>query len=198
MKTPIGHALPAWALLGVCVSALATPWWIQNGAAPDHDFLSPDVAFRVRARLDGDELHVRWLIADGYYLYRQRIQVLPESPDLVAGPVRLPPGTLLTDSYFGTQEVYHQQVETSVQLTRLDHGAHPVQVKVSYQGCAEAGLCYPTITKVLFPQETTTAPVVTPHPPRHWQLVAMLGGCLAFLVAGLRLRKGRNGQYAPP
>ena len=65
--------------------------------------------------------------------------------------VALPPGTLKTDPYLGTNEIFTQQVEATVPYRRLDYGAHPLQIKVTYQGCAEAGLCYPLITKVLFP-----------------------------------------------
>ena len=61
------------------------------------------------------------------------------------------PGTVKRDPYLGTKEVYTQQVEGTVPYQRFDYGAHPLQVKVTYQGCAEAGLCYPLITKVLFP-----------------------------------------------
>jgi Disulphide bond corrector protein DsbC len=60
---------------------------------------------------------------------------------------------------------------------------------VTYQGCAEAGLCYPAITKVLFPQ--SAAPLSRTQ-PRGWEGAAILGGGLAFLLAGLLLRKGRR------
>lgn len=183
--------------LGVALTAIARPWWVQGTAAPDHDFLDPDIAFRVGATLHGDEVHVRWTIADGYYLYRDRIRVLPESPDLAVGPVALPPGTVLTDAYLGAQQVYHHQVEAVAPLVRSDFGAHPVEIKVSYQGCAEAGLCYPTITKVLFPQVPASAPATAAHPPLRWQLVAMAGGLLAFLVAGLAARRGRRNPPSP-
>ena len=91
----------------------------------------------------------------------------------------------------GINEVYTQQVEATVPYRRLDYGAHPLQIKVSYQGCAEAGLCYPLITKVLFP--TTVGGGQAPKAPNHrWEAVAIMGGLLAFLVAGLVLRKGRK------
>ena len=64
---------------------------------------------------------------------------------------QLPQGVIKTDPYLGTQEIYTQQVEAAVPFMRFDGGAHPIQIKVTYQGCAEAGLCYPPITKVVFP-----------------------------------------------
>src|SRR5271165_5521454 len=151
------HLLLMVALLGLGSSAYAKPWWLRGTDTNETDFLPPDVAFRVAARLEGSELRVRWVIADGYYLYRQKIQVAAESPDLVVLGTALPRGVLKTDPYLGTQEVYKEQVEGTVTYKRFDYGAHPLQIKVTYQGCAEAGLCYPPITKVLFP--TSIAPV---------------------------------------
>jgi thiol:disulfide interchange protein len=64
---------------------------------------------------------------------------------------------------------------------------------VTYQGCAEAGLCYPPITKVLFPEQAAqgVVPAATPATP-PWEGVAILGGAISFLLAGLLLRKGRK------
>jgi thiol:disulfide interchange protein len=174
---------------GLSVTAQATPWWLQGAATNDQDFLDPDVAFRVSAMLEGDVLRVRWVIADGYYLYHHRMQILPESPDLTVGPVQWPAGTMITDQFMGTQEIFLQQVEASARLTRKDYGAHPVQVKIIYQGCAKAGLCYPTIAKVLFPTGAATVHAPSNRPPQPWQLAAIFGGCGAFLIAGLRLRR---------
>ena len=78
-----------------------------------------------------------------------------------------------------------------MRLRRFDYGAHPLQIKVTYQGCAEAGLCYLPITKVLFPESAAPASILqTPSHP--WEGIAIIGGALAFLLAGLLLRKGRR------
>jgi hypothetical protein len=66
-----------------------------------------------------------------------------------------------------------------------------MQIKVTYQGCAEAGLCYPLITKVLFPA-TVGGPGAQAASGHRWEAVAIVGGMLAFLLAGLLLRKGRE------
>ena len=178
-------------LLGAAETAGAKPWWLRGVESNETDFLPPDVAFRVGARADGEVLKVRWVIADGYYLYRQKIEVKAESPDLQVFAPQLPHGVTKTDPYFGTQEIYTQQVEVGVPFTRLDAGAHPIQIKVTYQGCAEAGLCYPPITKVVFPDAgfKPSAPSVSAHP---WEGMAILAGVFAFLLAGLVLRKGRK------
>ena len=175
-------------------SALAKPWWMRGVETNETDFLPPDVAFRVGAQADARSIRVRWVIADGYYIYRSKISIVPESPDLVLGQAILPPGTVKRDPYLGINEVYTQQVEAAVPYHRFDYGAHPLQVKVTYQGCAEAGLCYPLITKVLFPVAGGAGGAGGPEGTsgRRWQAVAIVGGMLAFLLAGLLLRKGRK------
>jgi thiol:disulfide interchange protein DsbD len=164
---------------------------MRGVASNETDFLPPDVAFRVAAHVDGNMVKVRWVIADGYYLYKQKIAIQAESPDLVVSAPQLPAGVVKTDPFLGTQEIYTQQVEAAVPYTRIDAGAHPIQVKVTYQGCAEAGLCYPPITKVVFPN-AGSAPLAASVPPYPWERIAIIAGASAFLLAGLVLRKGRK------
>jgi thioredoxin:protein disulfide reductase len=177
-------------------AAQAKPWWMRGTDNNESDFLPPDVAFRVGGSVvDGSNVRLRWVIADGYYLYKQKIEVKAESADLVVGEPQLPQGVMKTDPYLGRQEIYTQQFEAQVPYSRSDFGAHPIQLKVTYQGCAEAGLCYPPITKVLFP--TAGAPPGSMQQPsagapHRWQLIAMIAGILAFLAAGFTLRRGRT------
>lgn len=195
--------------LAVCVGALllaagavqAKPWWMRGSASNDTDFLPPDVAFRLSGNVDGDIIRLRWIIADGYYLYRHKIEVKAESPDLIVSAPGLPDGTIKTDPYLGRQEIYTQQVDARVAYSRFDAGAHPIQVKVTYQGCAEAGLCYPPITKVIFPTAaagTGAAPAAGSQrsamakEPFPWQSIAMVGGIVGFFIAGLVLRRARR------
>jgi thioredoxin:protein disulfide reductase len=177
-------------MLGLTGAATAKPWWMRGVESNESDFLPPDVAFRVAAGVDGNLVHVRWVIADGYYLYRQRIEIQPESPDLALGAPVLPQGVLKVDPYLGSQQIYQQQVEATAPFTRSDAGAHPLQIKVTYQGCAEAGLCYPPITKVLSPGRAAAAPATSASHP--WVSGAIFAGGFAFLLAGLLLRKGRK------
>ena len=170
-------------------TAHAKPWWIQGNPAHSKDFLAPDVAFRASADADSSLLHLHWVIADGYYLYQHKIVVKGESPGLEVAELTFPKGRVLTDPNFGRQVVYFQQLEASAPYTRNDYGAHPLQIKVTYQGCAVAGLCYPPITKVLFP---ATSPPLNAPASQTWEAIAIIGGGLGFLLAGFRLRKGRK------
>ena len=121
----------------------------DNGA---DEFLDPDVAFRpdLAASADGSELLVRWDIAEGYYLYRDKFRIELEAGEGVAlQPAQFPEGELKEDETFGRVEVYHNQVEARVPLTRTQTAATPIKVKLGYQGCAEAGICYPPQTKTV-------------------------------------------------
>jgi thiol:disulfide interchange protein len=182
--------------IGLSAPAAAKPWWMRDSGANETDFLPPDVAFRVTSSVTGDQVEVHWIIAEGYYLYRDKIEVLAESPDLVVSRPELPAGTPVSDEFFGVQQIYTQEVTASARYTRSDFGAHPLSVKVRYQGCAKAGLCYPVITKVLYPTappETGTADgAIAAAGALRWESAAILGGCLAFLIAGLTLRKARR------
>jgi thiol:disulfide interchange protein len=51
-----------------------SPWWMRGSPSPEQDFLPPDVAFHVTTQLEGDVLQIRWVIADGYFLYRSKIR----------------------------------------------------------------------------------------------------------------------------
>jgi len=194
---PIAVATVACGLAGV---ADAKPWWMRGTDANESDFLPPDRAFRVSSRIDGDLLHVSWVIADGYYLYREKMAIQAESPGLVVAIANFPSGTTKTDPYLGTQQIFTQQVEATAAFSRSDYGAHPIQIKVTYQGCAEAGLCYPPITKVIFPTAAASADLQASSLParddtalpQRGALYAILGGGLAFFLAGLLLRKGRR------
>jgi hypothetical protein len=83
-----------------------------------------------------------------------------------------------------------------VAYKRLDFGAHPIQIKVTYQGCAEAGLCYLPISKVLFPQSPGASAVQSP--PHTFEGIAIFGGAGAFLIAGVLLRRGRRLDLPAP
>jgi thiol:disulfide interchange protein DsbD len=170
----------------------AKPFWMRGAEVNENDFLDPDVAFKVGARMDGGVIQVRWFIADGYYLYRSKMAVSAESPDLMTMGLALPQGEIKTDPYLGRQAVFHQQVEGTVAYRRLDYGAHPIQIKVIYQGCAEAGLCYPPIEKVLFPTAGSAGAAAVASPAHPWEGLAIVAGALAFFLAGLVLRKGRR------
>jgi thiol:disulfide interchange protein DsbD len=121
---------------------------LSAAKAGNEEFLPPDQAFRFDALPDGaDRVRLTWVIADGYYLYRTRIKVTTPSPSAQLGATQFPPGQVKTDEYFGKQEIYHHELIATVPVARSGAGALALPLQVTYQGCADAGLCYPPITK---------------------------------------------------
>jgi thioredoxin:protein disulfide reductase len=90
-----------------------------------------------------------WVIADGYYLYRARIRVATESRSVQLGTTRFPAGQVKNDEYFGRQEIYHHELSATVPVMRANGAAIDLPLQVTYQGCADAGLCYPPVTRTL-------------------------------------------------
>jgi thiol:disulfide interchange protein DsbD len=122
----------------------------KGPSSAEPDFLSPDEAFRFSALADGpDKIRLIWGITDGYYLYRARIKASSDGDSAKLGELVLPTGETKVDEYFGKQEVYHHDIVGSISVARSGVGELPVPLKVTYQGCATAGLCYPPITKTV-------------------------------------------------
>jgi thiol:disulfide interchange protein DsbD len=104
-------------------------------------FLSVDNAFQFTALQDNDQLLLRWQIASGYYLYRERLLFRQGEQVL---DVTLPTGLDKTDEYFGDVQVYYALLELSLPLDPQGEA-----VEIQYQGCADAGLCYPPRSHVV-------------------------------------------------
>ncbi len=125
------------------------------------DFLPVDEAFRLDAVADGpDRVRIIWEIAPDYYLYRERLKVATDSNVVQLGALTLPKGETKTDEYFGTQEVYHDELIALLPVSRAAGAAVELPIRVTYQGCAEAGLCYPPETRTLrvtLPASTTAS-----------------------------------------
>ena len=107
-------------------------------AAAAQDFLAPEAAFRFSARMaDGATAEVSFDIADGYYMYRDRFRFSADGARL--GAPQLPPGKVKFDRTFGKElETYRGHVTLRLPV----QGDGPFVLKVTSQGCADAGLCY--------------------------------------------------------
>jgi len=112
-------------------------------AAPARTPLPADAAFRLGVARGGDgNLVCTWDIAPGHYLYKDRIEVTTD--DGKAVPLALPPGQEKDDPTFGSTQVYHGHVVASLARSALPSSG---AVQVTYQGCAEHGVCYPPVRK---------------------------------------------------
>jgi thioredoxin:protein disulfide reductase len=156
----------------------------KPGATNSNDFLPPDAAFRFGAGLaQPDSIPLTWVIADGYYLYKERLTVESSTPNVQIGKPLLPQGKPKHDEYFGDTEVYYEVLEATLPIARAASSeALPVQLKVTYQGCAEGGLCYNPITKEVT-VELPPAAVSSTLPADARPVAASAGGGAEPMVA---------------
>lgn len=110
---------------------------LQQGS----QFLPVEQAFVMDFRQQENKLQVSFTIADGYYLYKDKFKFV--GIDAAFSHPQYPKGVMITDEYFGESEVYFHQVVLDIPLSQLGSEA---MLKVRFQGCAEAGLCYPVQT----------------------------------------------------
>ena len=121
------------AIVGICPAAQAA----------DVELLPPEQAFSFSARaLDDRVLEARFAIADGYYLYRDKVRfaLLPGEPAL--GIADLPPGKAKHDQFFGDVETYRGTVVVRLPVSGAVPG-QAVELTADSQGCADVGVCYP-------------------------------------------------------
>ena len=89
-----------------------------------------------------DQLILRWQTLEGHYLYRHRFALHRASGETI--PLQLPDGELERDPYFGDVYIFERPLEISVDLNRLMvNGEEDPHYRVTYQGCAKMGYCYP-------------------------------------------------------
>jgi thiol:disulfide interchange protein DsbD len=101
-------------------------------------FLTVDKAFEMDFEQSGSQLIVKWNVAEGYYLYKKQFSI--EADGALLGQPIYPEATEIEDEYFGLSDVYSQNIEVIYPIIKADQDA---VIKVRFQGCAEAGLCYP-------------------------------------------------------
>ena len=99
--------------------------------------------------IDQGQLHLNWQINEGYYLYRHRFDIkLAGQDSSLLEASSLPEGKPKVDEYFGEVEAYYYQAEMKLPLTAsAPLQSSDVLLALNYQGCAEAGLCYPPQTR---------------------------------------------------
>jgi len=123
---------------------LAGPILDAQGAVNEEALLTPDQAFQISGRSDGaDKLIVEWRIADGYYLYRDKIRFETDSMGMELGQPRLPEGEIKHDEFFGDMAILHGRVKAEIPLRRMQGAAETILLKARSQGCADAGFCFP-------------------------------------------------------
>ncbi|HBS0236272.1 TPA: protein-disulfide reductase DsbD [Klebsiella aerogenes] len=108
------------------------------------NFVPADRAFAFDFQQNQHDLNLSWHIKDGYYLYRKQITLTTKDAAIVEPS--LPPGEWHEDEFYGKSEIYRQRLTLPITLTQASKAA---TLTVTYQGCADAGFCYPPETKVV-------------------------------------------------
>ncbi|KPC35503.1 Thioldisulfide interchange protein DsbD Precursor [Pseudomonas syringae pv. cilantro] len=149
------------------------------------DFLPVRQAFQL-SLIDTtpESIKLRLVATEGYYLYRHRFQFRTEPADIGLGEAQLPKGEQKHDEYFGDVEVYHGILD--IDLPRKPGEQRPFTLVVTYQGCADKGLCYPPETERLTIGDVAASPTANLSAPAtaatwSWKELAL------FFLAGVGL-----------
>ncbi|AST81705.1 TPA: protein-disulfide reductase DsbD [Citrobacter farmeri] len=134
------------------------------------NFVPADQAFAFDFQQNQHDLNLTWQVKDGYYLYRKQISITPAQAE-IAG-VTLPAGVWHEDEFYGKSEIYRNTLTIPVTINQAQSGA---TLTVTYQGCADAGFCYPPESKTVPLSEVVASaepkpatPAVTQPPqPEH-------------------------------
>ena len=192
--------------------------WLASGLAGAAELLHPAEAFKPSARaLDGQTIEVRFEIAKGYYLYRDKFRFAVEPENVKLGTPSLPRGKEKMDETFGKVEVYYREALVRLPVERNSSGVLPLTLQVTSQGCADVGVCYPPQKQRVSVQlpDPASAPVESDESGRiaslladatlWWVAASFFGfGVLLSLtpctfpmlpiLSGIIVGAGRNGQ----
>ena len=140
-------------------------------AAAAQNPLPPEKAFHFSARpVDAQTVEARFTIADGYYLYRDKIQFAIEPASAVLEVPRLPEGEVKEDQFFGRVETYRRDVVVTLAIKDAKPGQQVV-IAAQSQGCADIGLCYPLTVQratLVLPMSTAVPGAGREVPRKTW------------------------------
>jgi len=176
-------SLPAYA--GLFDSQPSPTLGVLNNSA---DFLPVREAFRLDlVDTSPEQVKLRFVAAEGYYLYRHQFKFNSKTPGVVIGEAKLPAGKQKTDDYFGEVEVYYGVLDVGLPVQNPED--RPFSLQVTYQGCADKGLCYPPETEsfdiggtpLAAPAASDPSTSVNAKAELSWRSMAL------FFLAGLGL-----------
>ncbi len=140
-----------------------------DGLGDEDEFLEPDKAFPFSGWAeDGETLVATWSIAEGYYLYRDKFRFrLKNNGSAQLGPAQFPDGKIKDDPLFGKVEVFYGDLVVRLPISRKA-GLTEVDLEAGFQGCAEAGICYPPMVRSIsmeLPESTGPGAVIAGSGP---------------------------------
>ncbi len=118
------------------------------GLGGEDDILEVDDAFQLSTELQGNLFIAKWSIAEGHYLYQDKMDIIPSDEKIETHPLQLQPGEEKQDPIFNKLlYVYHDSAEVVLPISN-NNGVGEAVFKVKYQGCSEiSGICYPPQTR---------------------------------------------------
>jgi thiol:disulfide interchange protein DsbD len=149
--------MPWHRLILLCLLAV----FLRTAAALDsQDFLPPEQAFKLTATAaSGDKVELHWQIVEGYHLYRDKTKFQSQTGAIQLGQAVMPDGLVEHDPSLGEVSVYRNALDVELPLINPSLETQ-LQLLVKYQGCADAGVCYPP-QKVLLDVVLPSAPTAT-------------------------------------
>jgi thiol:disulfide interchange protein DsbD len=141
-------------LLIACCSLLTINYAKSELPVNQAEFLSPDEAFKIDYNIvDKNHVKINWIIHPGYYLYMGIFEFKSLDANKIL-KVEMPEGKKKQDEFFGDVDVYYYSAEADVYF--VDDIEDSIELKVKYQGCADAGLCYPPVFKTITLKKNTS------------------------------------------
>jgi len=126
-------------------------WFSGQAFAIDSaELLPPDQAFQFTSKVKkADRLLLSWDIANGYYLYLNKFKFVSLTPGIKVGEQTFPASQTKNDATFGKVEIFRDNIEVEVFLQRLDPKLDKLTLEVTFQGCADIGVCYMPIKETV-------------------------------------------------
>lgn len=114
--------------------------------AAAQELLDPEQAYKFSAQaLDAQTIEVRFDIAEGYYLYKDKFKFHAEPATVKLGAPQLPAGKIKEDEFFGKVETFRNALVFRLPVAAAESGVF--ELAVTSQGCADLGVCYPPTTQ---------------------------------------------------
>ena len=161
------------------ILALLLALLLSATSQAEEDILPPDQAFAFTLdAANSNTLRAQWDIAEGYYLYRNKIRFQSDTPGVELGEPRLPAGKIQNDEFFGDVEIYRGTVVVDIPLKHIPDASDTLIITATSQGCADLGVCYPPHNQ----RREVYLPVAAAAPPGSGAL-AGLGGLTSLAGA---------------
>ena len=147
---------------------------LSSAYAEQDEFLKPEQAFVLNhSQLKTDKegqyyIQAKWKIADGYYMYKNKVSFYTDNTEIKLAEPSLPAGKMKNDEFLGETEIYKKQLQVNIPLSfdnsSSQTAAKTVTITAKTQGCAEAGICYPPFRQAInFSLPVKQAKAITPE-----------------------------------